>query len=280
MSPALRSDMDAYLGRVLAEALTGGGHAQKQRRDNVSSAAEGVHLGAWCGGRASFPNCRLFPGGDEGDWLACMTALKESSAVEYDRVAEELGLHASPTDQIECAREASSDEWRQFEQLSNLARRRNLFVCRAPTVSGEPRDLFELARDNVVHGLVRETFSSAVARYQAHHLGASELRDVFQLIAHDAARHLRFSMDLHQWLVGQLSPARCGILAALRCEAIEQLAAEIQPLSPDIQGFFGLPSVEQGRAILRHLARKDFVPPRKASDSLDRRREKGRSTCA
>jgi hypothetical protein len=189
-----------------------------------------------------------------GDYFAECTWLEAASVVAFRELAlalHDLGAGSQLTDACLAAAE---DEERHAAVVGALARRfdgrlRDVEVRRPPS-----RRAFDLALDNMVEGVVRETFGAAVALWRAEHAADAEVKSVMREIAEDECRHAELALRIAYFLDDKLEPDERATIDQARISAIEALyAASVDDPSSTVMSVAGVPSASSARALLDGL---------------------------
>jgi hypothetical protein len=189
-----------------------------------------------------------------GDYFAECTWLEAASVVAFRELAtalHELGAGAPLTD---ACLAAAQEEERHAVVVGALARRfdgrlRDVEV-RRPASHGA----FDLALDNMVEGVVRETFGAAVALWRAEHAADAEVRSVMREIAEDECRHAELALRIACFLDEKLEPEERATIDQARVSAIEGLYAALgDDPSSMVMSVAGVPSASSARALLDGL---------------------------
>ena len=183
--------------------------------------------------------------------------LEAASIVAFERMRAELRVFGAPRTLVRSARRAARDETRHARITRALARRFGGRGSRPTFAQPRPRALVEMALENAVEGVVRETFGAAVALWQARHARDSQVRSEMRQIAEDECRHAELSLRVARWLCGKLTPAERERVSREIRGAIATLRAEVS-VSPDrsLREVAGLPSARQARVLLALLDRE------------------------
>jgi hypothetical protein len=183
------------------------------------------------------------PGTSLAAFFASCAALEGASIAAFTTLAAELEHHRAPSQLAARARVAARDEARHFATTARLARRFGAAPVRCPRPPARsPRDLPELARENVVEGCVNETFAAAIALWQASHAADPAVRTALATIAEEELTHAQLAWDVHRWASAQLPPADADALIRARTRAAHQLLhAATSPVDPDLVARAGLP---------------------------------------
>ena len=190
------------------------------------------------------------------DWLARVAHLEASAVHAFACLARELEHHGAPATLIAAAREAQADEVRHAERVGALAHRLGGEV--APVELDEiaksaVRSPEELALDNAVEGLVRETWGAVVGAWQAEHAELAEVRSMMAEIAADELRHAEFSRALHTWLKKKIDPASLDRVENARAEAWQRTLASVRPANSTSRAL-GVPTGAVAEAMLAVIA--------------------------
>ena len=215
--------------------------------------------GAVCGRRApraSEPTM-IVQGGplDAPGWFAAAAALEAESIAAFRLLASELTGHGAPPGLVQRARSAARDEVRHARTMTRLAHPSQP----APRRVARPRPgraLAEMAIDNAVEGCIRETFGALLATWQARHAASRDVREAMLIIARDETEHAALSWDIHEWALTRLTnTGHARVRDAMR-SALAKLSAELLgPLHDEVRRATGLPSCDDGQALLRELMR-------------------------
>lgn len=189
-----------------------------------------------------------------GAYFAEVAHLEAAAVAAFDGLAEELMAHGAPSELVADARRAARQETRHAVMTGTIARRygRERSV---PEVQSSPvRTLLELAIDNAVEGLTRETFGALLGHHQALHAEDPAVRRAMEVIASDETDHAEFSWRLHHWLLSQLSPAERLEVQRAREGALERFGgAMLTEADPRVQRLAGLPDAAQATQLFRRL---------------------------
>lgn len=187
---------------------------------------------------------------DLGTFFVSCHELEAASVDAFERLARELEAFGAPTSLVERTRRAKRDEIRHARWTASLAREHG---SEPTTVAPAPlsiRSLFEMALENAVEGVVRETYGAACALYRAGRIADSRARDVMRRIAEDELRHAELSWDVATFAATHLDrDARRAIVQAIETtlDSLEDLGDD----EPALRRAAGLPDQ---RASLRIVA--------------------------
>jgi hypothetical protein len=183
-------------------------------------------------------------------YLARCAHLEAASVLAFEALAAELSSHGAPAALIEDCLAAAREEVAHAAALGALARARGATPCEANMPRRALPSLLQLALENEVEGVVRESFGAAQAILSAHHASAIDVRMAMASIASDEASHAALSSRIAAWLATQLSPEQQRMVASARRDAIDELRSTIDD-EPDssLVVELGVPS----RAVSLHL---------------------------
>lgn len=197
----------------------------------------------------------LNPAQEHGDgcvaaYLARAAHLEAASVLAFHSLAVELAAHDAPAQLIADCLEAAREEARHAATMTALARARGA----TPTdATMRPRTLpsaLELALENEIEGVVRESYGAVQALVSAQKAGAADVRSAMTAIATEEVSHAALSRRIGAWLHTKLSTAERRQVASARRDAIEQLRRSIEDEpARDLVTQLGVPS----RALSLHL---------------------------
>ena len=163
---------------------------------------------------------RSEPGTSLGDFFAACAALEGASIAAFTQLAAELEHHGAPAGLTFRARVAAREEARHFKLTARLARSFGAGRVRCPRIPPRPpRELAALALENVIEGCVNETFSAAVALWQAANAADLHVRTTLAGIAEDELSHAQLAWDVHEWASERLGPRAAQQLEDARADA-------------------------------------------------------------
>jgi hypothetical protein len=191
-----------------------------------------------------------------GRWFAASAELEAASVEAFERLARELEAAGAPERFSRRARRAAAEEVRHSSMMRELARRHGERVRgRRPSVL-PARKLFEVARENAVEGVVRETFGAALALCQSLTATDGAVRSAHARIAREERGHAELAHELEAWFLPQLSAAEREAIARAKTEAIRELDSSLEtPFAPELRAVAGLPEPVTARRILESLRR-------------------------
>jgi hypothetical protein len=177
-----------------------------------------------------------------GDYLARSAHLEAASVIAFEQLARDLALLGAPAQLIADCRDAAREEVEHARVIGALARARGaapseveLGVQRTPSV-------FALALENVIEGVVRETYGALQAIVRARTAAAPDVRAAMAQIARDEASHAALSARIAVWCDTQLSPDERAQVAVAKRTALAELRRELahEP-TPALRDQLGLP---------------------------------------
>ncbi len=179
-----------------------------------------------------------------GDYFAHAAHLEAAAVLAFERLGEELRAHGAPRGLCERVAQAEKEERRHVVLASGLARRFGAEPPPAVAESTSRRTLFAIAHENVIEGVVRETYGAAVAIHRARRAADEEVRETLAVIAADECRHAELSWDLHEWMLARLTEQQRAAIEDARRDALLELSdalARAEP-SPELALLAGVPS--------------------------------------
>jgi len=164
-------------------------------------------------------------------YLARSAHLEAASVLAFQALAAELSLHGAPAALVADCLAAAREEVAHATALGALARARGATPCKATMPRRALPSLVQLAIENEVEGVVRESFGAAQAILSAHHASAPDVRSAMASIAVDEASHAALSSRIASWLSSQLTLEQRRLVASKRRDAIDELrrAIDIEP---------------------------------------------------
>jgi hypothetical protein len=180
--------------------------------------------------------------------------LEAASVRAFEDLAVDLERLGAPVELPRACRCAAEEERRHTALVEDL-------VCRfggthhAPDVApSAPRTAFELALENAVEGVVRETFGAAVALFRARHASDPHARAVMTEIAEDECRHAELAAAIAEVLERDLTASQRDAVARARVEAIAELARSFASDTADeVRIVLGVPSAVEARRMVDEL---------------------------
>lgn len=192
-----------------------------------------------------------------GRWFATTGHLEAAAVIAFSALASELRERGAPAELLEKLAVAEREERRHVELTSALAQRFGAEVPAVQALAPAPRSLEDLAHENVVEGVVRETFGAALAAFRATRAADPGVRQALAEIAADELRHAELGFELDAWLRSKLSVEARARLDATLWRAVRELGAEaVGEPHPLLRRVAGLPSERECRALLDGLERQ------------------------
>jgi hypothetical protein len=209
---------------------------------------------------------------DVGRYFAEVAHLEAAAVRAFEIMIEDLQRLEAPAELVLRARHARSDEIRHawaFEALAD-----SLGVARL-AVEVEPlrdRTLLEVALENAVEGVVRETWGALSGAWQARHATDEAARRVFESVAEDEAEHAELSLALDDWFATRLNEEELALVEAAKRRALVELRAELGASEPDARlvNIAGVPDRARALDLLARLEADLFSGDRELG--VERRR--------
>ncbi|NOU26615.1 MAG: ferritin-like domain-containing protein [Polyangiaceae bacterium] len=192
-----------------------------------------------------------------GAYFARAAHLEAAAVVAFEELAQDLWLLGAPTRLVARCHAAAREEVRHASLVGALARRFGAGVPAvrrvAPPNRGEARARVALALENMVEGVVRETYAAAVELHRARVVEDPEVRAALAVVSRDEASHAQLSWDIARWLDEALDPSQRAAVAAAAARAVEELRDELRAPAPEVTRVAGAPSVEAAFALFGAL---------------------------
>jgi hypothetical protein len=188
-------------------------------------------------------------------WLAAASTLEAASVVAFRILARDLERLGAPEHLVRGARRAARQEERHAAIMACLARLRGREPERPRVRVVPPRDVVAVALDNVVEGVVRETYGAAVNLFSAERAADPELRAAFVAIGQDECTHAAWSFEVAAWSRSRLDESERRLCDDAFRRALAALRREISAdrTSPHLRIPLGLPSTAEAIALLDRL---------------------------
>ncbi|MDB4993077.1 MAG: putative lipoprotein [Myxococcaceae bacterium] len=187
-------------------------------------------------------------------YFAECAELEAASVFAFEFLASDLAANGAPEDLIASARASAKDEIRHAKVTRRLAERFGGTV-RAP--HAEPhagRSLYEIALENAIEGVVRETFGAAVALWRADHAEDPAVRRAMRAIADDECNHAVLSWRIADWARSRLDLRdQTRLNLAVTDEIARMRAAVALDPAPELSSRAGVPTAAQAAALLDGL---------------------------
>jgi hypothetical protein len=184
-----------------------------------------------------------------------MARLEAASVHAFRHLRRELVAHGAPKRLVRAAERAARDEI-QHERMTRALARRYRAVAVDPEVEGRGiRSLESIAVENAAEGCVREAFGALVACWQAQLAADPVIRGAMKRIARDETRHAALAFEVDAWARGRLDASARTRVEEARRQAFEDLCARSGEAPIALRAPLGLPTQEQSRVLLSHMAR-------------------------
>lgn len=185
-----------------------------------------------------------------GQYFANAAHLEAAAVLAFERLEVELRANSAPRALLGRLRRATRDERRHVEITSALARRFGAEPIAAVADPMRARSLVDIALENVVEGVVRETYGATIALFRAARAQDLGVRAAAIEIAEDECRHAQLSWDLHAWLLARLDEKARAHVENARLAAIEALREELgaEP-APELADLVGVPRPAEARRL-------------------------------
>lgn len=191
---------------------------------------------------------------DLGTLFAESYELEAASVDAFERLARELEAFGAPAALVERAHDAKRDEIRHARWTAVLARKHGVEPNTVKPAPLSVRNLFAMALENAVEGVVRETFGAARALYRATCIPDPRAQRVMRRIAQDELRHAELSWDVALFAAEHLDTSeRLAIARAIEDElqCLERAVAKEE--DPWLRRAGGLPSRQACMRIVNTL---------------------------
>lgn len=183
-----------------------------------------------------------------GAWLATAAQLEAASVPAFEILARELNEHGAPPRLVGLATQAAEDERIHARLVGALGRQLGARPGPVAVRSSETRNLFAIALENAIEGLVREAHGARIGFEQANRAGLDQVRVAYRAIARDEARHAALAALVHSWIMPRLRPREQRLVAEARDRALDELVEQCAQEPPEaLRDLLGLP--EATRAV-------------------------------
>jgi rubrerythrin len=183
-----------------------------------------------------------------GAWLATAAQLEAASVPAFEILARELKEHGAPRQLVSLAIQAAEDERIHARLVGALGRQLGARPGPVAVRSNETRNLFAIALENAVEGLVREAYGARIGFEQANTAGLAQIRVAYRDIARDEARHATLAALVHGWIMPRLHPLQQRLVVEARERALHELVEQCSQEPPEaLRHLLGLP--EATRAV-------------------------------
>jgi hypothetical protein len=212
-----------------------------------STSVPGRRPQGFVGGTPSSPGVTL------AEFWASSADVEGASVTAFAVLEADLRRHAAPAALIDRARAAQRDEARHFSltrRLALAAGARHVPFPRPP--AGPARPLEEVALENATEGCVAETYSAAVALWQAIAARDEAVRAVMAGIASDEVAHADLAWSVDAWARSRLDVPARRRLADARARAGRALVrGSAAPVDATLVRVAGLPDVAAAMQLSR-----------------------------
>lgn len=192
-----------------------------------------------------------------GAWFASSAHLESTAVLAFEHMIVELEAHGAPAELVAGARVALEDEIRHARIVGNLALRFGATPEEARMDPTPVRALLDIAIENEVEGIVRETLGAALATWRATHAADDDVRAAMTAIARDERAHAELSWRIGEWLDGRLSEDERAIVRDARLVAVAQLRATFRhEPSGEVVTIAGVPRTSDVQALIAELERR------------------------
>lgn len=191
-----------------------------------------------------------------GAYFAECAHLEAASVIAFRAMRAELVAHGAPEAMVHAAEQAQREEIRHTQLTRGLTDRFGGVFTEPRVDATRVRSIAEIALENVVEGVVRETYGAVVALWRAEHASDEGVRRAMSEIAEDECRHAALSWDVAMWARAQLDDEERASLDAAMRGAIAQLARDVAR-EPDraVREVAGVPSAEEAARLVGELDR-------------------------
>ncbi len=194
-----------------------------------------------------------------GAYFARAAHLEAAAVQAFEELACDLQRLGAPATLVARCHAAAREEVTHAKLVGALARK---FGASVPAVRRAPkagesnlRPRIAIAVENMVEGVVRETYAAAVEMHRARAAEDPEVRAVLAAVSRDEASHAQLSWDIARWLDEALDGAERETVAAAAARAIEELRDELRAPAAEVIRVAGAPSSEAALALFGALDR-------------------------
>jgi hypothetical protein len=196
-----------------------------------------------------------------GDYFARAAYHDVASANAFLRLGRELEEHGAPACLVDGCVAAHRAELRHAESLGDLAEDYGVFCDGPPSLVMSVRPIVAVALENVVEGLVRETYGAVVATLRARSAGKAKIRRVMKSIARDEQVHARLAIGIAAWFSKNLTETENVWLDNAMRHAARSLSREVDvETAGDLSWKVGVPSRHDANAICTGLLARVWIP--------------------
>jgi hypothetical protein len=187
-------------------------------------------------------------------YFAECAELEAASVFAFEFLASDLAANDAPEDLIAAARTSAKDEIRHAKVTRRLAERFGGSVRDPHAEPHAGRTLYEIALENAIEGVVRETFGAAIALWRADHAEDAVVRRAMRAIAADECNHAVLSWRIAAWARDRLDARDQARIDAAIAHEIARLreALAVDP-APELSARAGVPNAAQAASLLDGL---------------------------
>ena len=191
-----------------------------------------------------------------GPYFAYCAHLEAAAVVAFERLEGDLSHLGAPKRLVARVRRAAAQERRHVTVASRLSRRYGSEPQSATFSTGPlaPRSLAAIATENMIEGVVRETYGALVAVHRSQSAMHPEVRKDLALIARDECSHAELSWDLANWFRSNLEEEEWETIRARAAFAFYELRNDLgtEPKAAIVRET-GAPSAAVGMQLLEGL---------------------------
>jgi hypothetical protein len=196
-----------------------------------------------------------------GDYFARAAYHDIASASAFLRLARELEQHGAPACLVDGCRSAHDAELRHAQSFGDLAEDYGVVAPAPPSLTMSVRPLVAVALEDIVEGLVRETYGAVVAMFRARSAGTASIRPVMKAIARDEQAHARLARDLAAWFAETLDETENVWIDNAMGHAARALSREVDiEVAGTLSWEVGVPSRHDAVDICTGLFKRVWVP--------------------
>ena len=189
-----------------------------------------------------------------GAYFAECAWLEAASVVAFRDLAVALRSVEAPASLVDACSAAARDEERHVALAEALTARFGGELRRVTVSSAKPQSIFDLALDNAVEGVIRETFGAAVALWRAENATDPGVRAAMREIAEDECRHAELALRIAAFLDEHLSAEQRSTIERTRHATARALVVSLDEPADALVDIAGVPSRRRALALLLGLA--------------------------
>lgn len=167
-----------------------------------------------------------------GVYFAEAAYCEAASAVAFERLAYELAAYDAPEELVEACERARVNELRHAARLARVAEAFGVEATMPRRTQLPIRPLVDIAMENAVEGVVRQTYGAAAASFRARTAEDPDLRALMASIARDEHEHAELAFEIARWLQGAIDPIEGALVEDAMRHAARRLARELD-VDPD-----------------------------------------------